>query len=219
MAFAEQDGAEMKPPAGPSGRRPPSPRAAERQGRFSASRWLLTRGGVVELMLVGGMIAVVWCGIWLHLAQQRRAFEQQAVRDSGNLAQAAAESIGQTIAGVDDALRFMRAVYSSDPKHFDIGAWASRVNRTHGVALGVRDHRPERHVDGKQPGAGGRADRFLGRGFLSRRNSMMPRTGCSSAGRSWDARPAAGRCCSPGDWWRPTASSWGSWRLRWIPHG
>jgi len=136
MAFAEQDSVEMNPATGPSA--PPPrllPRAATRQGRSGASRWLLTRGAIVELLLVGGMIAVVWCSIWLHLAQQRQAFEQQAVRDSGNLAQAAAESIGQTIAGVDDGLRFMRAVYSSDPKRFDIGAWASRVNRTHGVAL------------------------------------------------------------------------------------
>jgi len=90
---------------------------------------------VVNLLLIAGMIVLVWCSISLYLAQQRQAYEQHAERDSGNLAQAAAESIGQTIAGVDDALRFMRAVYSGDPKHFDLDAWASRVNRTHGVAL------------------------------------------------------------------------------------
>jgi diguanylate cyclase (GGDEF)-like protein len=135
MAFAEPNGVEMKPAAGPSGPPPRSPLRATRAARSGAYRWLLTRAAVVNLLLVAGMIAVVWCSIWLLLAQQSREFEQQAGRDSGNLAQAAAESIGQTIAGVDDAMRFMRAVYNSDPKHFDIGAWASRVNRTHGVAL------------------------------------------------------------------------------------
>ena len=126
----------MKPISGPSGppaRRPLRDTAGRR--RLGAYRWLLTRGAVVELLLIAGIIAVVWCGIWLHLAQQRREIEAQATRDSSNLAQAAAESIGQTIAGVDDALRFVRAVYSADPKHFDINAWASRVNRMRGVAL------------------------------------------------------------------------------------
>jgi diguanylate cyclase (GGDEF)-like protein len=136
MEFAQPDSIEVKPIAGPFGPPPRSPLPiAGRRRRIGVYRWLLTRGAIVELLLTAGMIAVVWCGIWLHLAQQRQEIEAQAARDSGNLAQAAAESIGQTIAGVDDALRFVRAVYGTDPKHFDISAWGSRVNRLRGVAL------------------------------------------------------------------------------------
>jgi diguanylate cyclase (GGDEF)-like protein len=126
----------MKPSAdasAPPGRSPL--REVERSRRLGAWRWLRTREAIVNLALIAGMIAVVWCSIWLYLTQQRQQIAAQAMRDSSNLAQAAAESIGQTIGGVDDALRFMRAVYTADPKHFDLGAWASRVNRTHGVAF------------------------------------------------------------------------------------
>ena len=126
----------MNPVAEPSAPPPGAPaRTAARPGRFGACRWLLSRVVIVELALIAGMIAVLWCSIWLHLTQERQEFASHATRDSSNLAQAAAESIGQMIGGVDDALRFMRSVYTSDPKHFDIGAWASRVNRTHGAAL------------------------------------------------------------------------------------
>src|SRR3984893_18660626 len=81
------------------------------------------------------MVAVVWGSIALHLMQQRGEVERRAERESNNLAQAAAESVGQTIAGVDSALRLMRAIYLADPKRFDIGAWTHRVNQTREVAL------------------------------------------------------------------------------------
>ncbi len=136
MAFVYQDPGNARRIAGPT--RPPSPAAAgatARRGWVSGYRWLLSREAVVHMVLIAVMIAVVWGSIYLHLAQQRQEVEVRTARDSSNLAHTAAESIGQTIAGVDDALRFMEAVYSSDPKRFDIGAWAGRVNRTRGVAL------------------------------------------------------------------------------------
>ncbi len=98
-------------------------------------RWLLTPAAVVNVLLVAVMIAAVWGSIALHLMQQRGEVERRADRESNNLAQAAAESVGQTIAGVDGALRLMRAIYLADPKHFDIGAWTHRVNQTREVAL------------------------------------------------------------------------------------
>lgn len=109
-----------------------NPRPAPRGAGF---RWLLAGEALLQLGLIVVMIAVVWISIALHLAQQRQEVAQRASRDSANLAHAAAESIGQTIAGVDDALRFMEAVYASDPKRFDISVWAGRANRTRGVAL------------------------------------------------------------------------------------
>lgn len=109
-----------------------APQRAAGEGR---GRWLLTREGAGNFLLVGIMIAILWGGIWWHLGQLHRDATAGAVRDSGNLARAAAESIDQTITNVDDTLRFMRAVYASDPQHFDIGAWASLANRRHNVSL------------------------------------------------------------------------------------
>lgn len=97
--------------------------------------WLSTREAAGNFLLAGAMIAILWGGIWWHLGQLHRDATAAAVRDSGNLARAAAESIDQTITNVDDTLQFMRAVYAADPQHFDIGAWASLANGANGAAL------------------------------------------------------------------------------------
>jgi diguanylate cyclase (GGDEF)-like protein len=132
MVFAQQDRIALPAIVAPAG----SPAGARRRGRRGVGlRWLMAREALLQVALVVVMIAVVWGSIALHLTQQRQEVAQRAIRDSANLAHAAAESIGQTIAGVDDALRFMQAVYVSDPKHFDIAVWAGRANRTRGVAL------------------------------------------------------------------------------------
>jgi diguanylate cyclase (GGDEF)-like protein len=106
--------------------------AARRSGRW---RWILTREAGLNMLLIAVIVSVLWGCIGLHLRQQRAQAGARAERESRNLAQAAAESIGQTIASVDDAMRFMRAIFLADPKHFDIGAWTSRANQTRGVAL------------------------------------------------------------------------------------
>jgi diguanylate cyclase (GGDEF)-like protein len=113
----------------------PVPVQVARNSKGGAHRWLRSGDAIANVLITATMIGLVWGSIWLHLTQQRQELMARAVRDSGNLARAAAESVGQTIAGVDDALRFIRAVYVSDPRHFDLSAWASRANRTHGVAF------------------------------------------------------------------------------------
>jgi diguanylate cyclase (GGDEF)-like protein len=112
-----------------------SPLGAARPRRRGETRWFYAREALAQAALVIMIVAVIWGSIVLHLTQQRQEVTEHARRDSANLAHAAAESIGQTIAGVDDALRFMTAVYLSDPKHFDIAVWAGRANRTRGVAV------------------------------------------------------------------------------------
>jgi diguanylate cyclase (GGDEF)-like protein len=97
--------------------------------------WLLTRETAINVLLVGVMIAILWSGIWWHLGQLQRAAMAGAVHDSGNLTHAAAESVDQTITDVDNTLQTMRDLQARDPQRFDIGAWASRVNRTQRVAL------------------------------------------------------------------------------------
>ena len=106
--------------------------AASGAGAF---RRLLRREATVNAVLVAVMVCLVWGSIGLHLHQQRAQAAAAARRDSANLAQAAAASISQAIASVDDALRFMRAIYLADPKHFDIGAWTNRANQAREVAL------------------------------------------------------------------------------------
>ncbi|HVY17212.1 MAG TPA: EAL domain-containing protein [Rhodopila sp.] len=111
------------------------PSSYRRDAGRDGSGWLLTRETAGNILLVAMMIAILWGGIWWHLGQLYRDATAQAAHDSGNLARAAAESVDQTITNVDDTLRTMRAVYASDPQRFDIGVWASRVNRTNRVAL------------------------------------------------------------------------------------
>ncbi len=113
----------------PSVRRNAAPAARHVRG------WLLTGEALVELLLIGVMIALLWGSIALDLSQQRRQLVESAGRDSSNLARAAAESIGQVVTGVDDVLQLSRVARSSNPQSFDIAAWASRVNAARPVAL------------------------------------------------------------------------------------
>src|SRR5690348_8852885 len=83
---------------------------AARNSKGGAHRWLKSGDAIANVLITATMIGLVWGSIWLHLTQQRQEVMSRAVRDSGNLARAAAESVGQTIAGVDDALRFILAV-------------------------------------------------------------------------------------------------------------
>src|SRR5271165_721076 len=129
---------EVKTPASLAARSPKGDlRRGSRVGRArrAIAGWLLTREALVNLLLVAVMVSVVWGSIALHLLQQQREVSWRAERESGNLAQAAAESMGQTVASVDDALRFMRAIFLADPGHFDITAWSNQVNQARGVAL------------------------------------------------------------------------------------
>ena len=113
----------------------PLPQETGGDSKSGIGGWLLSCDAIVNALLVAVMISVVWGSIALHLTQQRAEVRWRAERESNNLAQAAAESIGQTITSIDDALRFMRAIYMADPKHFDISAWTHRVNQARGVAL------------------------------------------------------------------------------------
>jgi diguanylate cyclase (GGDEF)-like protein len=97
--------------------------------------WLLTWETAGTALLVGAMIAILWSGIWWHLGQLHRAALAGAALDSGNLTRAAAESVDQTVTDVDNSLQTMRELQARDAQHFDIGAWASRVNRTQRIAL------------------------------------------------------------------------------------
>jgi diguanylate cyclase (GGDEF)-like protein len=97
--------------------------------------WLLTVEAVVEVLLIGVMVTLTWGSIGLDLEQQHRQLIGGAQRDSANLARAAAESIGQVVASVDDVLRLSRLVRAGNPQNFDIAAWASGVNADRPVAL------------------------------------------------------------------------------------
>ena len=135
MSLVILNSVQAKLTMGRSSRLPgPSRKVTSARNRLAAPRWLLAREAMLNLLLVFGMVAVVWVGIWLHLGEERREIGERAATDSSNLAQAAAESIDQTISGIDDAMRFIRAIYVSDPRHFDIGVWTRLANKMKNVA-------------------------------------------------------------------------------------
>ena len=158
-----------RPPAGVASPRPPA--WALFFGRNPEPVWHLPRGPrlTIEpgcaLRLNPDLSAIILHDRWQspgmstvqkcpaeHLMQQHREIDRRAQRESSNLAQAAAEGIRQTIASVDDALRFMRAIYMADPKHFDIKLGRIALIR-HVRLLGVRADRPRRRTGGRQLGA------------------------------------------------------------------
>ncbi len=136
--------------------------------RSSARRfsWLLSRSAWPGLLLIIGMVAVVWSSIGLHLAEQRRQFQLHATAEAGNLAQAAAASINQTLASVDDALHLAAALYASDPKHFDIRAAASRAARTRSTAFEVAIIGPDGILADSSLGTPARSLDFSGQAFF-----------------------------------------------------
>jgi diguanylate cyclase (GGDEF)-like protein len=103
-------------PAAPS----PKRRAGLRGGPWSGIAFL-------DLCLVFVVLGVIWGGMWLHLAEQRREISERATQTSMNLARAAAEDIARTVAGIDQSILFLRTAYADAPDHFDVAAWASRI--------------------------------------------------------------------------------------------
>ncbi|MEO8713831.1 MAG: hypothetical protein ABI369_02345, partial [Acetobacteraceae bacterium] len=85
---------------------------------------------LLDIGLVCLALGVVWGGIFHHLGEQRSEIAARAARTSMNLAHAAAGDIGRTIAGIDEAMLFLRAAYVAAPEHFDIAAWARGVAAT-----------------------------------------------------------------------------------------
>jgi signal transduction histidine kinase/DNA-binding response OmpR family regulator len=72
--------------------------------------------------VVGSFVAVcfIWAGIAVHLHQEHAQDERAARTDSSNLAKGFGESVKQTVKGVEQLIRFLRATYARDPTSFDL---------------------------------------------------------------------------------------------------
>ncbi len=79
---------------------------------------------------MAAIIGMIWGGICLLMREQRNEALREAQQTSMNLARTSAEDVGRAIAGIDQAILFMRAAYAADPSNFDIAAWARRAGAT-----------------------------------------------------------------------------------------
>jgi signal transduction histidine kinase/response regulator of citrate/malate metabolism len=81
------------------------------------------RDTLVHWLLTVGAITVIWCVLWLHLRQEYRQAEADAVRDIAALARAFEEHIVHDIEAIDQTLLFLRDTYARDPVGFQLPDW------------------------------------------------------------------------------------------------
>jgi len=74
------------------------------------------------------LVALIWLGIWLALANQRTNLIEGAQRDSANLARALEENSARFLAGADQLLLALRSAYERRGAAFDLSGWVAREN-------------------------------------------------------------------------------------------
>ncbi|MGZ5834624.1 MAG: EAL domain-containing protein [Xanthobacteraceae bacterium] len=78
----------------------------------------LSRNGVLILGLA--VTALIWFGAWHMIDTQRRQVNEDAIKDTSNLARSLEEHISRSVRSVDNLLLLVRAAYIKDPEHFEI---------------------------------------------------------------------------------------------------
>ncbi len=78
---------------------------------------------LVQALLLGCVLLIIWGGIWLQVQQERAATERAAIKETINLALAFEENIIRSIAAIDQVLLIARDSYARDPGRFDLGRW------------------------------------------------------------------------------------------------
>jgi signal transduction histidine kinase/ActR/RegA family two-component response regulator len=76
-----------------------------------------------HLSLVGLAIGLLWAGIGFDLWHDYSAVEQEAAKDTANLARSFDENITRTVEAVDQTLVFVREAYQHDPAGLVMGSW------------------------------------------------------------------------------------------------
>jgi diguanylate cyclase (GGDEF)-like protein/PAS domain S-box-containing protein len=76
------------------------------------------------------VIIIIWGGIYLLSAEQHARAYQDALRQGSNLTRVLEEYIKRVVQESDSALLELRRAYKQDPQHFDIAAWANRIQAT-----------------------------------------------------------------------------------------
>jgi signal transduction histidine kinase/CheY-like chemotaxis protein len=80
---------------------------------------------LVQALLLGCVLLLIWGGIWLQVGQERAATERAAIKETSNLALAFEENIIRSIAAIDQVLLIVRDSYARDPGRFDLARWVS----------------------------------------------------------------------------------------------
>ena len=80
---------------------------------------------LVQALLLGCVLLLIWGGIWLQVRQERAATERAAIKETSNLALAFEENIIRSIAAIDQVLLIVRDSYARDPGRFDLARWVS----------------------------------------------------------------------------------------------
>jgi signal transduction histidine kinase len=78
-----------------------------------------------HLSLIGLFVGLLWAGIGFSLWHDHEAAEQEAVKDTANLARTFDEDITRTVEAVDQTLLFAREAYRRDPAGFMAGSWTN----------------------------------------------------------------------------------------------
>ena len=77
-----------------------------------------------HLSTIGLIVGLLWAGIGFNLWHDYRAAEQDAAKDTANLARTFDENITRTVEAVDQTLLFTREAYRHDPTGLLVGSWS-----------------------------------------------------------------------------------------------
>ena len=130
----------------PDRSRPPPAAGTSAIGRLSRAclpavraflRRLEPRKLLPELVAVFGTIGVIWISAALLVHAEYSNAERHALGETGNLARAFEESIGQTVSGIDQVLLSARGFQSFLGERFDMADWARTQSRFGSMTAGV----------------------------------------------------------------------------------
>ena len=74
--------------------------------------------------MIGLIVGLLWAGIGFNLWHDYKAAEQEAAKDTANLARTFDEDITRTVEAVDQTLLFTREAYRHDPTGLLLGSWS-----------------------------------------------------------------------------------------------
>lgn len=74
------------------------------------------------------LLMLIWGGIWTMLSTEHISLQDEAARDTANLAHAFEENSQRILAGADQVLLALRSAYTRDGAAFNLRSWMAREN-------------------------------------------------------------------------------------------
>ena len=163
-----------------------------------------------HLSTIGLIVGLLWAGIGFNLWHDYRAAEQDAAKDTANLARTFDENITRTVEAVDQTLLFTREAYRHDPTGLLLGSWSKAHAFLDDLHMQISLVEPRRRCGVVQPRSGAAAAPISPTGRIFRPRRRAATTSCSSAGRCLAACRGSGRSSSPASCWPRTGRLTGS---------